>query len=370
MRNVIIPHGFQAHYTIGFANGLAENDVDLTIIMDTLEHKQLNPTIQRKNLKAANDPSRNKLRQLFDYIGYHIRLIIFILRNHGALIHISGMMRYPILMGIFENILFRILSKHLILTVHNILPHNKHTKLNTLLYRAIYKIPQHLIVHTTKMKQELLQSYNVPEFRILVMEHGINAIETNGELASGDSRSALGIPADKTILLIFGHISPYKGIETLLDAFDKLDDNYYLVIAGMAADKAYENKITNRIKSNANFPNIVFHNKFVSDDEIAMYFKASNVLILPYKHIDQSGIVFLSMSMGLPMIAFDVGSLSQYICNDIGIVVYQKDAEGLKQAIHTFKTNISSYSPDKIKHHAKRYQWNQVVAPVLSLYQS
>lgn len=368
MKNIIIPHGFQAHYTIGFANGLAANGIALTVIMSASEYPGLDDKIHRHTIKAENISSRWRIKKLFDHAVYHLRLIIYIARNIGSTVHITGTFRYQLFEGLVETILLRALSRRLILTVHNILPHDRHTRINRIQHWIMYRIPRHLIVHTERMKQELIRTFGVKSNNITVMEHGLNSVIEECPLSKENCRNTLGLPTDKQVLLVFGGLSPYKGIETMLDSLELLNDDYYLVIAGTTDNKHYVDKLKQRILENRNHSNILFINAFVPDDAVSSMFKASDVMVMPYKHIDQSGMVFLGMKMGLPIIAFDVGSLSDYIDKDIGIIVSRKDAEGLSQAITFFRDNFSFYSSDKIKKHAEQYEWPQVVRTVLDLY--
>jgi glycosyltransferase involved in cell wall biosynthesis len=368
MRNILIPHGFQEHYTIGFANGLAANGVPLTIITDPYECPALDKSINRVNLKPHNLASRSRGKKLLDYIGYHLKLVLYLISNFGSTVHITGTFRYPAFQGIYEAILVRMLSRRFILTVHNLLPHERHTRKNRILHWLIYRVPQQLIVHTEDMKQGLVQSFGIKDTKIAIMEHGVNSVIEECPLDKAECRRQLDLPNDKLILLMFGSVSAYKGIETMLESFELLNQRYYLLIAGKAASRDYGDLIKEKVEANANAKKIRLISKFIPDADIGAIFKASDVLIMPYKHIDQSGVVFLAMTMGLPVIAFDVGSLSRYIRDEIGIVVRQKDARGLANAIVEFEKTIDSYSPETIKTHAARYEWQEVVKDILSMY--
>lgn len=368
MKNIVITHNFQSHYTIGFANGIADNGIDLTIITDERQHPQLRTKIRRRNLVPENKPSRSAARKLIEYAIYHLKLLAYVAVNFGSTLHIIGTLRFPVAEGILELLLFRILSRRVILTVHNILPHGRHTTYNKFIHYLIYRIPQYIVVHTQKMKNELMDSYGILEPKIIVMEHGINSVIDEPTMSKSACKSLLGIPEDKFVLLMFGHVSPYKGIETLLECFELLDEGFYLLIAGMATDQEYANTLYTKIKANKFSSNIGFYNEFIDDKDIPSYFSASDVLALPYKHINQSGMIFLTMKLGLPVIAFDTGSLADYINSDIGIIVQQKDAEGLSDAVKAFKNNIGHYSPATIQNYAKKYDWKNTVKAVTDLY--
>src|ERR1700741_754476 len=76
---------------------------------------------------------------------------------------------------------------------------------------------------------------------------------------------------------------------------------------------------------------------FIPDGETEVYFKAADVLVLPYRHIYQSGVLFLGHSFGLPVLAADVGSLKDEIVEgETGFVFRREDPVDLTRAIETY----------------------------------
>jgi len=115
-------------------------------------------------------------------------------------------------------------------------------------------------------------------------------------------------------MLFFGRLQPYKGLEYLVTAFELLarkSPAYRLIIAGepKKGSEAYESEIRRRIAAWVGQGSIVPVFKFIADADVELYFKAADVLVLPYKDIFQSGVLFLGLTFGLPVVASDVGSL-------------------------------------------------------------
>lgn len=301
---------------------------------------------------------------------YHVRLICYVFSRWGYVIHIIGLLRFPVITGIIEGLLFRAIGQRYILTVHNVLPHDRHTKTKRKLYKFIYNIPHHLVVHTETMKAELVELFAVPDARIVVMQHGLNDIVPDHRKERGECQSLLGIPEDKCVLLFFGKLRPYKGVETLLDGFTRLDQRFFLVIAGMADKVEYGQKITHLVANHPHRDRILLTAGWIKNEDVATYLRAADVLVMPYKHIDQSGVIFLAFRFGLPIVAFDVGVLKEYVKADHGVLVEGDSAENLVDGILCFYHQRKRFIQSQINTYAQEFEWPKVSAPVVKLYAS
>ena len=121
----------------------------------------------------------------------------------------------------------------------------------------------------------------------------------------------MGIQGRKKTILFYGRIAPYKGLDFLLLAFQKILSNhadFRLIIAGepMKGYEDYMDKIHSIISQAGMQEHIIQKLQFIPDEDTEIYFKAADVLALPYKDIFQSGVLFLGFTFGLPAIAADV----------------------------------------------------------------
>jgi glycosyltransferase involved in cell wall biosynthesis len=192
------------------------------------------------------------------------------------------------------------------------------------------------------MKDELVTDFGIPSPRVTVIPFGINNTCPSTTLGRREARERIGLGPGEKVLLFFGQIAPYKGLEYLVSAFldlAKQDAGYRLLIAGKVkkGHSAYWNEIQNRIRASEIRTRVFTRIEHIPDTEVEWYFKAADVVVIPYVEIFQSGVPFLSYSFGLPVIATDVGSLREDIIEgETGFLCRPKDSFDLARTITTY----------------------------------
>jgi glycosyltransferase involved in cell wall biosynthesis len=230
------------------------------------------------------------------------------------------------------------------------------------------------------MKSQLVDDFEVADGKVSVIPLGINNTIPVSNLTTAEARRRLGIGADERVLLFFGRIAPYKGLEYLIAALAEIttaNGNYRLIIAGSIMDCAeYWNQIQHKISTRGLRERIIERIEFIPDDETEVYFKAADVLILPYVHIFQSGVLVLAYSFGLPVIAADVGSLREDILEgSTGYVCRPQDPTDLAKTIGIY---FSSALFRELEHRRReireygndRYSWSKVGEITKRVYKS
>lgn len=370
MKVLVVSHGFQEHYTTGFANGLARSGIQVLLVRSrTLDSTALDPAIRSVDLGQNTGERCSAARKAASFLKYHASLLILAITHFRSNIHIIGLLRHELLSGVIEGLVFRLLSKRFVLTVHNLLPHDRHTTWNRFLYGVIYRIPHVLIVHTPKMRESLISQFRIKADRIQILEHGLNDAVPDHEWAMSQCREALGIPQSAFALLFFGRIAPYKGLDTLLEAFKRLGPPCHLVVAGAPISDTYGAEIRQLIDNHPSRSAITCVLDWIADKDIATYFRACDCLVMPYRHIDQSGLVFLSLRFGLPLISFDVGSVRDYIGEGVGLVVEENTNQALADSIEQFRANSADYSREAVAEYSKQFSWERVIASLAHVYQ-
>jgi len=228
------------------------------------------------------------------------------------------------------------------------------------------------------MRRELISGFGVPESKTIVIPFGLNSTVPNSALTPADARHRLGLGARDKVLLFFGNIAPYKGVEYLVAAFLEIarrSDAYRLIIAGRPkGSEAYWAGILEQINASPARAQFILKIEFVPDAETEIYFKAADVLILPYTHIFQSGVLFLGYNFGLPAIAADVGSLKDDIVEGrTGYVFRPREAADLARVIESyFSGEVYAHLPERreeIREFARqRYSWSEVARITTGVY--
>jgi glycosyltransferase involved in cell wall biosynthesis len=373
-RNIIIPHGFEVNYTMGFVKGLQACGVDFCVLCcDSTEAPLQSHGISCLNLRGSLDESRPFALKMLNLASCYARTIFFLLRRPKSTIHFSGIFRNELILveGILLNLCFRVLSQRYIYTVHNVLPHSRqHSRLFRRIYRLVYQIPDLLLVTTQRAKRQLIDEFSVPESKIEVMSIGLNEEMPTTSLTRAQARQRLGFGLDERLILFFGKMDEYKGLDLLMDAFEQLNlPQTTLLAAGSFRSEEYRKKIHAAVASARHPQAIRLQEGHIPNAEVEIYFKAADALCLPYRNIYQSGVVFLALSFGIPVVATDVGSLREFVDEKSGLITRTNDAAGLAEALRAYFADPGQFNRREIADGAKKYRWENVCRALVSLYQ-
>ena len=212
--------------------------------------------------------------------------------------------------------------------IHNLIPHEKRF-FDTFFNRIFVKSYDGFIVLSESVKKDLLAID--PAAKHCLLKHP-SYNQFGEKIARKEAAAALGLDPTKKILLFFGLIRNYKGLDLLLQAFSNLNKEFILLIAG----EVYGDEITytNLIAKSKN-KNIHFVNQFIDEQDVKLYFSVADLCVLPYKSATQSGIQALANSFCLPVLISNVGGLAEdivdekngFILNDINPLAIQKKIE-------------------------------------------
>jgi hypothetical protein len=168
----LVSHGFQTNYERGFTNGLAESGRTVTLISsDRTDYAGLRGDVQCLNLRGSQEECRPGLSKLFNMLCYHARLCAHAVWRRSGVLHVIGLIDPPFLVGILEGLWFRLVCRRYVLTVHDLLPHGRHTRWNKFLYHVSFCLPHHLVVHTERMREQLVERHGRKADQITVMQH-------------------------------------------------------------------------------------------------------------------------------------------------------------------------------------------------------
>lgn len=171
-------------------------------------------------------------------------------------------------------------------------------------------------------------------------------------------------------LLFFGLIKPYKGLDVLLKAVKQVQKrigDVKLIIAGEVYGK--QNQYLDLIRALGLEDFVETQFRYITDKEIGGFFRRSQVCILPYKSATQSGVIATSYNFNVPVIASDVGGLSEYIDEGVtGMLVPPNDPEALAAAlIRFYEEDMYSVMSKNIPAYKERYSWQKLAETILQV---
>lgn len=182
------------------------------------------------------------------------------------------------------------------------------------------------------------------------------------------ARKALGISDDTPLVLFFGLIRKYKGLDLLIEAFANLKNksNIKLLIAG----EFYEDKqpYLDLIKQHGLEDQIILHGKFIANEEVKLYFSATDLVALPYRTATQSGVTQVSFHFEVPTLVTNVGGLGEIIPHQKAGYVVESNAKQIADAIHDyFENNRMESLTEGMKQEKQKYDWKIFVDEIVKL---
>ena len=277
------------------------------------------------------------LRKIFDeirYLSHAARLVLF---WRPQIIHYQ-FMRFRIEIVLVA--VLQLLRRPLVWTVHNVLPHETRGG-DWLYYNAIYHMATRLFAHTEGSRTELVRRFHLDPRAVAVVPFGNYERLPRSVIPARDARTALGLPDESIVFLFYGMLRPYKGYDDLLDAFIDVaprSPNAMLLIAGWASAETAD-RLGDRV---AQLPpalagRVRLHLQlysFVSQGMTDQLFSGADVVVLPYRSITQSAVLFQAFSYGRPVLASAVGGFAETIIEGVnGYLVPPQDRETLAARI-------------------------------------
>jgi glycosyltransferase involved in cell wall biosynthesis len=244
--------------------------------------------------------------------------------------------------------LLKLMRKPIVYTAHDVLPHES-AIMGESHARWIYHQADALIVHGEQLKQLMVDRFGVAASKVHVIPLGnfIFMADTPGEWSRAAARDSLDLGPRDRVVLFFGLIREYKGLDVLVEACRIVQsrglpagEKLRLVIAGRNfGDHWREGRYEALIQDAGLSDAVSLHLRHIEMTEIARFFHASDVVAVPYRRGSQSGVLQLAYAFGKAAVATRVGSLSEVPTEGVTSFVEAGNAEALANELHTLLSN-------------------------------
>jgi glycosyltransferase involved in cell wall biosynthesis len=352
--------GGMIHYAFQLCRALAAGGSDVTLIteknyeLSALEHNfRVEPMIELWDPKPSGRISTawwavlgRKLRRMTRGLRYYrewLRVIRYVSTLDPDVV-LLGDIRFAF--DLFPLLLLSRKTRLLVDICHNVHPFSAggksgglfdRSRFRRFFYRRIYKLFDVVFVHFERNRDEFVRTFGIAKKRVGVIVHGNERIFDElrrPDITPATLRSRLGI-GDAPVVLFFGTLSRYKGIDVLLDAFPPIqrETGARLVIAGYPFhdfDVALHQHQARRLGVD---DCVTWVPEYISSDEVAAWMELASVIVFPYRDIYQSGALQIAQTFGVPIVASAIGAMQDVIEDgQSGLLVPPEDPQALADA--------------------------------------
>jgi glycosyltransferase involved in cell wall biosynthesis len=191
-------------------------------------------------------------------------------------------------------------GRPLVLTAHDVLPREPRRG-QLAAQRRLYDRVDAVVVHSGPGRDRLVDGLGIGPEKVHVIPHGAfdHLTEVPGERPLPDELAAVRKP----VVLCFGLLRPYKGIDVLLEAWREIADAELWIVGMARMDIA-------QLRKGA-APSVRWISRYIPDEEVASYFRRADLVVLPYLEIDQSGVLATALAFGAPLLLTAVGGFPE-----------------------------------------------------------
>jgi glycosyltransferase involved in cell wall biosynthesis len=355
--------GGMIHYAFQLCRALSELGADVTLITDKTYELEALPhsfsvecILELWDAKPAGKLSMKpwaiawrKVRRLGRAIRHYQQWLVQIRRVAELKpdVVLIGDIRFPF--DLFPLLLLRGRSRTLVDICHNVRPFATggglfdRSRWREIFYRHIYRLFDRVFVHFERNRREFEQTFGVPSNRVSVIVHGNEAIFRDLRATdAGALRKRIGLPAGRRVVLFFGTLSRYKGIDVLLPAFAEVlvHTNAQLVLAGFPSpdfDIREHQELARRLGIE---DAVTWVTEYVDSRDVAAWMELASVMVFPYRDIYQSGALHVAQTFGVPTVATAIGAMTDVIEDSVsGLIVPPENVDELASAIVRLLTN-------------------------------
>ena len=267
-------------------------------------------------------------------------------------------------LGTIARVIRRKKNTKIVCIADNIIPHEKRTA-DKILTKYFMLPIDGFITMSNKVTQDLLQFNSNANYKQVV--HPL--YDNFGKIIDKrEARKYLKIEPNIKLVLFFGFIREYKGLDLLLDAMDTDDvkkQSIQLIVAG----EFYQNKdvYLDQINQKGISSQVRIIDDFIPDDMVRYYCCAADVIVQPYKKATQSGVTPLAYHFEVPMIVTNVGGLPEMVKDGESGLVCEPNSQSIAEHISEFFNKGVDYFLPGLKAEKEKFSWSSFVSSIMTL---
>jgi glycosyltransferase involved in cell wall biosynthesis len=252
----------------------------------------------------------------------------------------------------------------LICIADNVIPHEKRPGDNA--FTKYFLGSVHAFVTMSDQVKKDLESFNTGKPFVLT-DHPL--YDNFGEpVSKQEARKHLGISENDKLILFFGFIRQYKGLDMLLESM--ADERIRKAgIRLLVAGEFYQDKKTylEQIEKSGISNSVILHSDFIADQEVKYYCCAADFIIQPYRHATQSGVTPLAYHFEIPMVVTNVGGLPAMVRDrETGLIAEPRSSSITDHILEAYALGVGHFLPG-IKEAKKKYSWKKMVDTIEAL---
>jgi glycosyltransferase involved in cell wall biosynthesis len=362
---LVDPSAYTPPYDHALASGLARGGARVTLVTSTFPYGQVpgpeGYAIEHGFYRRAIGPAGSRTRRIAK-LAQHVPDMRRLRRSarDADVVHFQWL---PV-QHADVHLLPR--DRPVVLTAHDVLPREARRGQRDAQRRLLERVDA-VVVHSRHGRTRLVEELRLDPDRVHVIPHGaFRHLTTLPPAALPPAFEHVRRP----VVLFFGLLRPYKGVDVLLDAWSRLTGDgeppAELWVVGLP-------KMDVSALKAAAPAGVRFVDRFVTDEEAAAFFARADAVVLPYREIDQSGVLFTALAFGRPLVLSDVGGFPEIAAEGAAELVPAGDPAALAEALVTVLTDRArraALGARAAELAAGPYSWDAVAASHLALYSS
>ena len=363
--HVVDPAAYTPPYDYSLCRALAERGLEVELVTGPSTYRSLPPPEGYRvvplfyPLTARLQPGRGARRRALQVAEHVPGMLRYAARSRRAdVVHYQWFVVEQL-----DAFLLRP-ARPRVMTAHDVLPRETRAGQRQAARRLLRKMDA-VVVHSRHGALRLEHEVKIDPERIHVIPHG--AFDYLTRLPSEDGLPHEFREARGTVVLYFGMIRPYKGVDVLVEAFRGIEAAELWIVGAPRIPLDPLVRATRNGKAR-----VRFHPHFVPDSAVPAFFRRADLVVLPYRDIDQSGVLYTALAFAKPVVATDVGGFPEVVReHGLGLLAEPGDPESLAEALEKMVRNaeLRSRCAEAARRAAsEHYSWSSIAERTVALY--